>query len=135
MVAPSAHQRPSSSSTSLRVIESLEVKAPGTQAHINRGSASAWCVCHHFGGGKSRSACLLAPINARQRKPILAPSIAPTSALPAIAHQAQDPSSVLLAFISREDVAEDLGANRFDGDTVRSSREQQGLLLVSRFMG
>jgi hypothetical protein len=49
--------------------------------------------------------------------------------------QAQDPSSVLLAFIGREDVAEDLGANRFDGDSVRSSREQQGLLLVSRFVG
>ena len=53
----------------------------------------------------------------------------------ATADQAQDPSSVLLAFIGREDVAEDLGANRFDGDSVRSSREQQGLLLVSRFVG
>jgi hypothetical protein len=53
----------------------------------------------------------------------------------AMADQAQDPSSVLLAFIGREDVAEDLGANRFDGDSVRSSREQQGLLLVSRFVG
>jgi hypothetical protein len=52
-----------------------------------------------------------------------------------MAHQAQDPLSALLAFISREDVAEDLGANRFDGDTVRSSREQQGFLLVSRFVG
>jgi hypothetical protein len=53
----------------------------------------------------------------------------------AMADQAQDPSSVFLAFIGREDVAEDLGANRFDGDSVRSSREQQGLLLVSRFVG
>ena len=53
----------------------------------------------------------------------------------AMADQAQDPSSVLLAFIGREDVAEDLGANRFDGDSVRSSREQQGLLLISRFVG
>src|SRR5262249_17504378 len=53
----------------------------------------------------------------------------------ATADQAQDPSSVLLAFIGREDVAEDPGANRFDGDSVRSSREQQGLLLVSRFVG
>ena len=53
----------------------------------------------------------------------------------AMADQAQDPSSVLLAFIGREDVAEDLGANRFDGDSVRSSRKQQGLLLVSRFVG
>ena len=44
-------------------------------------------------------------------------------------------SSVLLALISREDVAKDLGANRFDGDSVRSSREQQGLLLISRFVG
>ena len=44
-------------------------------------------------------------------------------------------SSVFLAFIGREDVAEDLGANRFDGDSVRSSRKQQGLLLVSRFVG
>jgi hypothetical protein len=47
----------------------------------------------------------------------------------------QDPSSVFLAFIGREDLAEDLGANRFDGDSVRSSRKQQGLLLVSRFVG
>ena len=53
----------------------------------------------------------------------------------AMADQAQDPSSVLLAFIGREDVAEELGANRFDGDSVRSSREQQGLLLISRFVG
>ena|SRR6516225_9876519 len=53
----------------------------------------------------------------------------------AMADQAQDPSSVFLAFIGREDVAEDLGAYRFDGDSVRSSREQQGLLLVSRFVG
>ena len=52
-----------------------------------------------------------------------------------MADQAQDPSLVLVAFISREDLAEDLGANRFDGDTVRSSREQQGFLLVSRFVG
>ena len=50
----------------------------------------------------------------------------------AMADQAQDPSSVLLAFIGREDV---VGANRFDGDSVRSSREQQGLLLISRFVG
>jgi hypothetical protein len=49
--------------------------------------------------------------------------------------EVQDPSSVFLAFIGREDVAEDLGANRFDGDSVRSSRKQQGLLLVSRFVG
>jgi|SRR5690348_5306720 hypothetical protein len=34
-----------------------------------------------------------------------------------MANQAQDPSLVLVAFISREDLAEDLGANRFDGDT------------------
>jgi hypothetical protein len=43
-------------------------------------------------------------------------------------------SPTLFAFIGCEDVSEDLGANRFDSDLVRSCRELQGLSWVFCFV-